>query len=46
MRWKGAEARGMDVRSLECSRLGHFDLISPSFLKDRLEGVLSADTDS
>lgn len=43
---RGAEARGMDIRSLECSRLGHFELISPGFLKDRLEGVLSTDTDS
>ena len=42
------ENRGIDIQSLECSRLSHFELIRPNFLKDRLEGVLSteADTDS
>ena len=40
---RGAETRGMDIRNLECSRLSHFELIEPSFLKDRLEGVLSTE---
>jgi hypothetical protein len=38
---RGAVARGMDARSLECSRCGHFELIGTSFLKETLEGVLS-----
>lgn len=42
---RGAAARGMDLRSLECSRSGHFELIGTSFLKDRLEGVLSGEGD-
>jgi pimeloyl-ACP methyl ester carboxylesterase len=41
---RGAVTRGMDIQSLECSRVSHFDLIETSFLKDRLEGVLSAPT--
>jgi pimeloyl-ACP methyl ester carboxylesterase len=36
----GAAGRGLDPTSLECSRYGHFDLIAPRVLKDRLEGVL------
>lgn len=38
---RGAVSRGMDARSLECSRCGHFELISTSFLKETLEGVLA-----
>jgi pimeloyl-ACP methyl ester carboxylesterase len=38
---RGAVARGMDPRSLECSRCGHFELIGTSFLKETLEGVLA-----
>lgn len=38
---RGAVARGMDARSLECSRCGHFELIGTSFLKETLEGVLA-----
>jgi pimeloyl-ACP methyl ester carboxylesterase len=37
---RGALGRGLDPTNLECSRYGHFDLIGPRFLKDRLEGVL------
>jgi pimeloyl-ACP methyl ester carboxylesterase len=37
---RGASSRGLDPRNLECSKWGHFDLISSHFLKDRLEGVL------
>jgi pimeloyl-ACP methyl ester carboxylesterase len=32
---RGAVARGMDARSLECSRCGHFELIGTSFLKGK-----------
>ncbi len=42
---RGAVARGMDARSLECSRCGHFDLIGTSFLKETLEGVLATGSD-
>lgn len=35
-----AAARGLDLNDLECSRTDHFELLSPGFLKDRLEGVL------
>ena len=42
---RGAATRGIDIQSLECSRLSHFELIGPGFLKDRLEGVLSTETD-
>jgi hypothetical protein len=38
-------AANLDIQSLECSRLSHFELIGPNFLKDRLEGVLSTETD-
>ena len=37
---RGASARGLDSEKLECSRVGHFDLIGPHFLRERLEGVL------
>jgi pimeloyl-ACP methyl ester carboxylesterase len=37
---RGAVARGLDPEYLECSRAGHFDLIGPRFLKERLEGIL------
>jgi pimeloyl-ACP methyl ester carboxylesterase len=40
---RGAVTRGIDIRNLECSRLSHFELISPNFLRDRLEGVLSTE---
>lgn len=40
---RGAGTRGIDIQSLECSRLSHFELIGPNFLKDRLEGVLSTE---
>jgi len=40
---RGAATRGIDIQSLECSRLSHFELIGPNFLKDRLEGVLSTE---
>jgi hypothetical protein len=43
---RGAETRGIDIESLECSRLSHFELIGPNFPKDRLEGVLSTVADS
>jgi len=42
---RGAATRGIDIRSLECSRLSHFELIGPNFLKERLEGVLSTEAD-
>jgi hypothetical protein len=42
---RGAATRGIDIQSLECSRLSHFELIGPNFLKDRLEGVLSTEAD-
>lgn len=35
-----AAARGLDLNDLECSQTDHFELLSPGFLKDRLEGVL------
>ena len=38
-----AITRGIDPRSLECSRCGHFELIGTNFLKDTLEGVISAE---
>ncbi|WP_185758680.1 alpha/beta fold hydrolase [Actinomadura hallensis] len=37
---RAAQERGLDISNLDCSRLGHFDLISPQFLRDRLEGLL------
>jgi pimeloyl-ACP methyl ester carboxylesterase len=37
---RAAQDRGLDVSNLDCSRSGHFDLISPRFLRDRLEGIL------
>jgi pimeloyl-ACP methyl ester carboxylesterase len=37
---RGAVARGLDPQGFECSRVGHFDLIGPRFLKERLEGFL------
>lgn len=37
---RGAVTRGLDPDSFECSRVGHFDLIGPRFLKERLEGFL------
>lgn len=37
---RAAQDRGLDITNLDCSRLGHFDLISPQFLRDRLEGLL------
>jgi hypothetical protein len=37
---RGAVSRGLDPDSFECSRVGHFDLIGPRFLKERLEGFL------
>lgn len=40
---RGAVTRGMDPRSLECSRCGHFELIGTNFLKDTLEGVISTE---
>jgi pimeloyl-ACP methyl ester carboxylesterase len=41
---RGAVSRGLNAASLECSELGHFDLISPVFLRERLEGlVMSGD---
>jgi pimeloyl-ACP methyl ester carboxylesterase len=36
-----ALARGLDANCFECSTCDHFELISPSFLRDRLEGMLS-----
>ena len=36
----GAVTRGIDPQSFECSRVGHFDLIGPRFLRERLEGFL------
>lgn len=42
---RGAATRGIDIQSLECSRLSHFELIGPNFLKERLEGVLSTEAD-
>ena len=42
---RGAAGRGLDPSSLECSKFGHFDLISARFLKDRLEGVLWRNAD-
>lgn len=42
---RAAAARGIDMQNLECSRLSHFELIGPNFLKDRLEGVLSTEAD-
>ena len=42
---RGAVARGLDARSLECSRCGHFELIGTSFLKETLEGVLATGAD-
>ncbi|MGW4350502.1 alpha/beta fold hydrolase [Nocardia sp. NPDC004582] len=38
---RGAAERGLDVTGLECSTSDHFELISPNFLTDRLEGLLS-----
>lgn len=35
---RAAAARGLDVNTLECARIDHFDLLSPGFLADRLEG--------
>lgn len=35
-----AAARGLDLNYLVCSRTDHFELLSPSFLADRLAGVL------
>jgi pimeloyl-ACP methyl ester carboxylesterase len=43
---RGAAGRGLDPTNLECSRYGHFDLIGPRFLKDRLEGVLWREADN
>jgi pimeloyl-ACP methyl ester carboxylesterase len=43
---RGAATRGIDIQSLECSRLSHFELIGPNFLKERLEGVLSTESDN
>jgi len=43
---RGAVARGMDPRSLECSRCGHFELIGTNFLKETLEGVLATGLDN
>lgn len=40
---RGAVSHGMDPRSLECSRCGHFELIGTSFLKDMLEGVMATE---
>ena len=40
---RGAATRSIDIQSLECSRLSHFELIGPNFLRDRLEGVLSTE---
>jgi pimeloyl-ACP methyl ester carboxylesterase len=40
---RGAATRGIDMQNLECSRLSHFELIGPNFLRDRLEGVLSTE---
>lgn len=37
---RAAQDRGLDISNLDCSRLGHFDLISSRFIKDRLEGLL------
>ncbi|WP_160573466.1 alpha/beta fold hydrolase [Actinomadura physcomitrii] len=37
---RAARNRGLDISNLDCSRLGHFDLIGPQFLKERLEGLL------
>jgi pimeloyl-ACP methyl ester carboxylesterase len=37
---RGADTRGLDSSDLECSRVGHFDLIGPKFLKERLEGIV------
>ncbi|MGK5554320.1 alpha/beta fold hydrolase [Actinomadura kijaniata] len=39
---RAAQDRGLDISNLDCSRSGHFDLISPRFLRDRLEGLLYA----
>lgn len=37
---RGAQVRGLSPDDLECSRSGHFELISAHFLKERLEGLL------
>jgi pimeloyl-ACP methyl ester carboxylesterase len=37
---RGAVTRGLTPADLECSRVGHFDLIGPRFLKERLEGLV------
>ncbi|GLZ02846.1 hypothetical protein Acsp03_03130 [Actinomadura sp. NBRC 104412] len=39
---RAAQDRGLDISNLDCSRSGHFDLITPRFLRDRLEGLLYA----
>jgi pimeloyl-ACP methyl ester carboxylesterase len=39
---RAAQERGLDISNLDCSRSGHFDLIAPRFLRDRLEGLLYA----
>jgi hypothetical protein len=39
---RGAVARGLNPSDLECSRVGHFDLIGPRFLKERLEGLVTS----
>jgi pimeloyl-ACP methyl ester carboxylesterase len=36
-----AMGRGLDANCFECSTCDHFELISPNFLRDRLEGMLS-----
>jgi hypothetical protein len=35
-----AVTHGLTPADLECSRVGHFDLIGPQFLKERLEGLV------
>lgn len=35
-----AVTHGLTPADLECSRVGHFDLIGPRFLKERLEGLV------
>lgn len=37
---RGAVTRGLDPSDLQCSRVGHFHLIGPRFLKERLEGLV------
>lgn len=37
---RAAQERGLDIDNLDCSRSGHFDLISPRFLHVKLEGLL------